>query len=158
PSPESLAALPLRVKMRARRVLVEAFTDALQLPPEISGTLNVTAELAGSVEKPRGLARIRLTRGRYEAWTPLRADLWLTLAEDKLASAGRIGLGGERALEYVATADAPVERLLDLQQLGEIPLMARATVGPLPFSALAPEEREALEARLEGELELGGTL
>lgn len=158
PSPESLAALPLRVKMRARRVLVEAFTDALQLPPEISGTLNVTAELAGSVEKPRGLARIRLTRGRYEAWTPLRADLWLTLAEDKLASSGRIGLGGERALEYVATADAPVERLLDLQQLGEIPLMARATVGPLPFSALAPEEREALEARLEGELELGGTL
>ena len=169
PSPEELMEIPFTLRASIPRLSLAAVTaQPGRQPPSLAGFVTTRADLRGPAKDLRGELDVDVEGLRTETIPPTAGTLRLRLGDGRPGSAGvdarlRVSRGQQMIADLTAKLGAPVQRLLDRQRLGTVPVEIDGRVGPLVVQRVGlPTEGAAggpriLRAQVQAHLTARGT-
>jgi translocation and assembly module TamB len=150
-------AAPLEGSLAVRALDVAALSGRAGVPPRLAGIVDVTASLRGTARAPRAQASIELRGGAWSGYRDLSGGAEVSLADAAVSARGRLAMGGDEALRFDASLDAPVEKLGSVRALGAAPLRADVTVPRIALARAATPDLP-LAGTMSGHVGVAGTL
>jgi translocation and assembly module TamB len=150
-------AAPFEGSLAVRALDLGALSGRAGIPPQLAGTLDVTASLSGTLAAPRAKASIELARGAFGAYRDLSIAAEVTLADAEMAARGRIAERGEEAIRFDASLGAPVERLGSARAVEDARLRVEIAVLPVALSRASSADLP-LAGTIQGRVAAAGTL
>ncbi|HEY6006252.1 MAG TPA: translocation/assembly module TamB domain-containing protein [Anaeromyxobacter sp.] len=150
-------AAPLEGSLAVRGLDVGALSGRAGIPPRLAGIVDVTASFRGTTRAPRAKASVELRGGAWSGYRDLSGGAEVSLADAAVSAKGRLAMGGDEALRFDASLDAPLEKIGSSRALGAAPIRADLTVPRIALARAATPDLP-LAGTMSGHVGVTGTL
>ncbi|MEW5740667.1 MAG: translocation/assembly module TamB domain-containing protein [Myxococcota bacterium] len=162
--PPTVAALqdtPVTVTVDVQGVRLRALDEAhLVEDDELAGVAGLSGRLEGTARAPRGALKLELSEVAFPPLAGVGATVSLSAEEQRTSLAAQLRLHDKPAGALDWKVETPVERLADLERVGEVPLALRASLFPVDLEQVMPKAEGDVGARgvASASVEVSGTL
>lgn len=157
PKAEELAAAALDLSVTADKVALEELPESV-LGTRLLGEASLSAHLLGSLEAPRGEAKLKVTGGGVAEWRELGVEALLNLGADSVGLDASVHSGKERLVHLLGKMDAAPERLRTIEGLEKAPVFLTLKASSEQLARQLGERIPGLAGKLQAEAKLTGSL
>ncbi|MGI5861200.1 MAG: translocation/assembly module TamB domain-containing protein [Myxococcales bacterium] len=157
PKAEELAAAALDLAVTADKVALEDLPESV-LGARLLGEASLSAHLLGSLEAPRGEAKLKVTGGGIAEWRELGVEALLSLGGDSVGLDASVHSGKERLVHLLGKMDAAPEKLQTIEGLEKAPVHLALKASSEQIARQLANRIPGLAGKLQAEAKLTGSL
>ncbi|GMU60553.1 MAG: hypothetical protein AMXMBFR34_23160 [Myxococcaceae bacterium] len=140
PTAAHLEDTPVTVAVDVQGLSLRALDEAHLLDDdEVAGAVALTGKVTGTARRPRGALTLGLSRVTFPPLVNVSATVALTAEDTRTSVDARLELAEKPAGTLESRVELPVERLADLDAVGEVPLALRASLYPVDLEQVMPK-------------------